>query len=392
MPDSLLVKYEHISCNTACAQLKRMGVPEDRTWVLIGHIFRNLDAYECFTEEERETIRTLFREFLELSKSAKTLEEKKLFARDLLAEINQLIRSKAVESLQEERRFIGELLKEVNRQLNLIRSLTEEGNKTLQAINDNQDRIIEAVETKKDRKKILAAVEKSFNEIRTYIINQQETIHNSLDNILELESKTILDPLTNIYNRRYFDQELPNMVNTFLDNKGRVPFSLLLIDLDNFKLINDTHGHQAGDIILKRVAEVMIRKCRAGIDSPIRLGGDEFALTLIGADYKTGSQKARHIQQQLAFTPITINLRDSETAETRHLELKINASIGICQLESSWTDKPVKELLSMSSSCGIDSKNPVLKLSRKIIEGADKALYKAKKTGKNKIVCYNELN
>lgn len=391
MSDPIVVKYGDISCNKVCAQLKKMGLPEDRIWLLIGHIFRNLDAYECFSEKERGTIRALFREFLELTKSASSIEEQKRYARDLLAEINQLIRSKAVESLREERRFIGALLKEVNRQLTLIRSLTEEDNRTLQKINTSQDRIVEAVEASRNREEILETVEKSFNEIKTYIISQQQTIHNSLDDILELESRTVLDPLTNIYNRRYFDQELPNMISTFLENKGRVPFTLLLLDLDDFKRVNDLHGHSAGDLVLKRVAEVMIRKCRAGIDSPIRLGGDEFALTLIGADNRVGLQKAEHIQRQLACTPIRTDLMNSSGGkeEAKHLNLKISVSIGVCQLEISWMDEPVENPLSVNNPCSMDSETPIGKLGRKIMEEADKALYKAKQNGKNGIICGN---
>jgi diguanylate cyclase (GGDEF)-like protein/PAS domain S-box-containing protein len=93
----------------------------------------------------------------------------------------------------------------------------------------------------------------------------------------ELERMALLDPLTGIGNRRYFEMNL----HARLDEQRRysTPFGLLLIDLDHFKTVNDSHGHEAGDSVLKMVAQTLAYSCRKS-DLACRWGGEEFALIL----------------------------------------------------------------------------------------------------------------
>ena len=119
---------------------------------------------------------------------------------------------------------------------------------------------------------------------------------------LKLLDLTVTDPLTGLYNRRKFDEALNQEVNRAL-RYG--PVSLLIIDLDHFKLVNDRHGHQAGDDALKVAAQVLQACCRT-TDTCARLGGDEFAIILPHADSGSAEVVRQRIQQHIARTMVPL--------------------------------------------------------------------------------------
>ena len=160
---------------------------------------------------------------------------------------------------------------------------------------------------------------------------------------LKLLDLAVTDPLTGLYNRRKFDETLGNEVSRAL-RYG--PVSLLLIDLDYFKLINDRHGHQAGDDVLKTVARVLQTCCRE-TDTCARLGGDEFAVILPHSDASAAQVAAQRIQQQIARAVVPAAS-----------ELAIGLSIGIATLPSD-----------------ADS-------AAKLIAAADAAMYRAKQNSR----------
>src|SRR5581483_5532923 len=110
----------------------------------------------------------------------------------------------------------------------------------------------------------------------------------------------VTDPLTGLFNRRKFEETLQQEVSRAL-RYG--PLSLLMIDLDRFKEINDRHGHQAGDEALKAVARVLQSSCR-GTDTCARLGGDEFAVILAHSDAGAGTVLWDRIQAQMERTAV----------------------------------------------------------------------------------------
>lgn len=105
---------------------------------------------------------------------------------------------------------------------------------------------------------------------------------------------SMTDPLTGIYNRRYlyqmFDQN--NSINT----RTPITFTLLMMDLNNFKAINDRYGHTEGDAVLKSFSDALVASCRKN-DIPIRYGGDEFILILIGANLNEAKQVEHRIEE-----------------------------------------------------------------------------------------------
>lgn len=169
----------------------------------------------------------------------------------------------------------------------------------------------------------------------------------------ELSMQAMVDGLTGLANHRTFQQTLHDLCRHTSSTHGNRKFSLIMADVDNFKIYNDTHGHQAGDSVLKTVARVMTSKLRQG-DLAARYGGEEFAVLLRGTDKAEALAIADRIRSSVAAQPYERGT--------------ITISMGI----SEYPD---------------DSTTP-----GEIIEKADRALYHAKITGRNKIVVWGSSN
>jgi two-component system cell cycle response regulator len=187
---------------------------------------------------------------------------------------------------------------------------------------------------------------------------------NTAERILKLEKSlkeaneairflSITDPLTNSYNRGYLIQRLPREISR-AQRYGR-PLSLIMSDLDHFKMINDEYGHQAGDIVLKKFVESITGKIRPGIDWMARYGGEEFILVLPETDLKGASILAERLRNVVSENVIDIG-------ENR---LKITASFGVTCFDSA----------KITNEASVES----------MIKEADACLYVAKKEGRNQV-------
>lgn len=127
---------------------------------------------------------------------------------------------------------------------------------------------------------------------------------------------SITDQLTKLYNRRYLFQKMEETYYNAV--KTRKPFSLIMIDINHFKLVNDTYGHAVGDEVLKALAEVLTRSCRKN-DVPTRFGGDEFIVLLPDTDYPQATMISNRIIE--AFAP---------TAE-QYADIGLALAVGITQ-------------------------------------------------------------
>jgi diguanylate cyclase (GGDEF)-like protein len=170
-----------------------------------------------------------------------------------------------------------------------------------------------------------------------------------LDGQQELERQARTDPLTGLLNRRAFLEEI--RVRLGVVQRTARPAALVYIDVDNFKPVNDVHGHAVGDAVLRRIAERIRRSVRAS-DVVARLGGDEFAIWLDEADAEGARMKGRELVQ------IQTGLTEFSGLPDRPLGF----SIGIAIVDPRKTD-------------GVDE----------LIERADRQMYLAKFSGKGRV-------
>ena len=173
------------------------------------------------------------------------------------------------------------------------------------------------------------------------------------DEVKQLASLVRTDELTRLFNFRYFNQSLSlEMERT---RRSGQPTCLIMCDLDHFKNINDVHGHEVGNIVLRHVSS-LIRKTIRRLDIPCRYGGEEFTIVLPDTTLKHGVRFANRLREILEDTPIEAG----------------DVSLGI------------------EASFGVDVYNRGDKLSENdFIERVDGFLYLAKQTGRNR-VCHEK--
>ncbi|VAW06340.1 hypothetical protein MNBD_ALPHA01-1675 [hydrothermal vent metagenome] len=136
-------------------------------------------------------------------------------------------------------------------------------------------------------------------EILDFVVDAEQTIAEQSARIEKLERLATTDPLTGLLNRRGIMQELEHAIAT-AERHGE-PAIFVYIDLDGFKRVNDSHGHAAGDAMLKYMAACLLATIRQ-TDHAARMGGDEFALLLRHSELEGGKCRTGFIQQQLNFT------------------------------------------------------------------------------------------
>ncbi|OAQ21519.1 hypothetical protein TDIS_0037 [Thermosulfurimonas dismutans] len=125
----------------------------------------------------------------------------------------------------------------------------------------------------------------------------------------KLKALSIRDALTEIFNRRHFEERLQEETHRAL--RQGYPLCLFMIDVDHFKLYNDTRGHREGDILLKSLADILCRCTREKVDQPFRYGGDEFVVLLPHTDLEGALKVAQRIlntYRERGFNPTTLSI------------------------------------------------------------------------------------
>jgi len=131
----------------------------------------------------------------------------------------------------------------------------------------------------------------------------------------QMKSETLMDPLTGIYNRRFFSMFLENAKQKF-DSEDFI-FSALMIDIDHFKKYNDENGHNAGDLLLKKVTELIVEEIREE-DFAFRMGGEEFLVILVNSETISSHKVAERIRLSIIEkTGITVSI-GIETCDNKH--------------------------------------------------------------------------
>jgi two-component system cell cycle response regulator len=186
--------------------------------------------------------------------------------------------------------------------------------------------------------------------VRTQIKKKRYT-ERLRDNVQMSIEMAITDALTGLFNRRYMETHLATLVEQ-ASARGK-PIAVLVIDIDYFKRVNDSHGHDAGDDVLHEFA-LRIRKAIRNIDLACRYGGEEFVIVMPETNMAVATMVAERLRRRIASEPFTV--------QNGARSLEITISIGIAALD------------------GVgDNASAILKR-------ADTALYRAKRDGRNRVV------
>ncbi|MFL0248524.1 GGDEF domain-containing protein [Candidatus Clostridium stratigraminis] len=168
--------------------------------------------------------------------------------------------------------------------------------------------------------------------------------------IYQMNDKIIKDELTGIYNRRYIDERLPVDINN--STYGGEPISVIMADIDFFKNVNDNYGHVIGDKVLKEFAKLLMDSIRKNTDWVGRYGGEEFLIVLNNTNTEEAYKRSEELRKLVEKRDFCFD----------NLTIKITASFGAYSLNNTRLD------------------------SESLISNADKNLYKAKRTGRNKTI------
>jgi len=215
-----------------------------------------------------------------------------------------------------------------------------------------------------DRRKLTQALEMGVNDYLTRPVDKNELVARVRTQLrkkryadrlrhnvqLSLEM-AITDQLTGLHNRRYMSRHLDTLLSSAKKN-GR-PLAYVIMDIDFFKQVNDTHGHDIGDEVLKEFASRISANVR-GIDLACRYGGEEFVVVMPDTDTSFAYSIAERLRQSIETTPVKISRAPGS--------LNITISIGIAKLESE------------------------ADTAEQLLHRADQALYRAKRSGRNKVV------
>ena len=186
--------------------------------------------------------------------------------------------------------------------------------------------------------------------VRTQV-KRKRYVEHLRDRLEETVEMAMLDPLTALHNRRYMMSHLETLLQEATMRDKQV--SVLMLDIDYFKVVNDTHGHDAGDAVLREFAERVRRNIR-GIDLACRLGGEEFVVVMPDTDLAKAYLIGERLRQCIAAAPFDAGEKASA--------LKMTASVGVAAIEQP-SDTPSR-----------------------ILKRADQALYCAKRDGRNRVV------
>jgi len=196
--------------------------------------------------------------------------------------------------------------------------------------------------------RILYAALGSFAMLLLLSLMFARPILRTLSDFRRVASQATTDALTGLANRRSFDEELA-LEWRRTDRVGG-SLGLILADIDNFKQINDTHGHQAGDLVLAEVGKLMAAQVRQ-VDFAARYGGEEFAVLVLEAELEGARSLAQRLRRDLGKAKITA---------------------------------PDGTVLQVTASFGIAAKGDLAR-AEDLIAAADNALYEAKRRGKNRV-------
>jgi two-component system cell cycle response regulator len=234
-----------------------------------------------------------------------------------------------------------------------VRSLERTRNLPVLALSDadNNARLVRGLEIGVNDY-LLRPIDKNelLARVRTQVRKRRYT-ERLRDNMQMSIEMAITDALTGLYNRRYMESHLSTLIEQAAGRNK--PLSVLIVDIDYFKAINDTHGHDAGDDVLREFA-LRLKKSIRGIDLACRYGGEEFVIVMPETDMAVATVVAERLLRRIATEPFSVGQDRGK--------IEVTISIGIAAIN------------------GAEDAAPAL------LKRADQALYRAKRDGRNRVV------
>ena len=191
-------------------------------------------------------------------------------------------------------------------------------------------------------------IDKQMRELDAEVANRTQSLQSAMESIQQLST---MDPLTGCYNRRLFNERIVQEAERA--DRYQLTLTLVFVDIDFFKRVNDNHGHLVGDQVLCHVSTIMRRETRESVDWVVRYGGEEFLLVLPETDQEQAMGTAERVRAAIAAEPLTV----------RGQPIALTCSFGVAQYQ------PDESHVAW-------------------LERVDKCLYAAKQTGRNRVCAW----
>ncbi|MFP4168228.1 MAG: GGDEF domain-containing protein [Desulfonatronovibrionaceae bacterium] len=338
--------------------LTRIGLEDDPDWIAVILFVRNvIIRLSCLTEKDKSILQREIFSILEdaapprerLARAYKTIEDY------LTSEMDrQLKRTK--DDLAREQKISSDLLSQLHSILKDLKGSVERQTQRMESFGETT---IADIQAKKDPQEIVSSIRSSIQEMIQEAKGEAKIWE---QRARMLERTAMFDHLlTNIFNRGVFDSYLKK--TTALHREKELPLSLLMIDVDDFKAINDKWGHQVGDDVLQALSKVIRSQAELHKGVVCRYGGEELSVIFENTPEEKAVEQAetlRLLTQEYNFIP---------RKKTGEVDSPIHFTISIGTASMHGEDWEASDL----------------------IGAADRALYQAKSQGKNQVVAYSDV-
>ncbi len=328
-----------------CLTLDKIGVPRDNKWRSLVMYMRGLSYHDYLSHQQKSQLQSLLTHvFIEKEFSDEKFAE-------LMDKNDKILAAPYIKKIQATASESQKLLQEFQSTLRYRRG----------DIRDLEDSTAKALADGQDPEVVIASLRIAFRDL----------IKTMDQDVARLDQMCRTDSLTGIYNRRAFDEFMAEAVDKA--SQRALPVSLIFMDIDKFKVFNDTYGHQVGDQALVAVAKV-IKHCVHDYISNLpsemytaRFGGEEFAIVMPGMNEEKAAFLAELIRK--AVEGYNFLLRN-EKGDIIQRGIRLSISAGVTELQAEQCSPSGAEVL---------------------LHNADLALYHAKGDGRNKVVRFRDI-
>ncbi|MBG0790572.1 MAG: GGDEF domain-containing protein [Desulfovibrionaceae bacterium] len=334
--------------------LKNAGIDDDPDWMAVVLFVRNLlPRLSVYSEEKKAEVQ---REICEMIARRDFSEEA---YQSILAMLDMYVMQtigtlELEEALAFEKRSAAQLLNEMTEIIASMQGVSERQAGRLDSFREDT---VDIIESGSKRSQIVSRVRGRFQEL----IQEFKTEAGELNaKAAYFERTANFDPLlTALYNRRVFDAYVEEAVLGRADDAA--PLSMMMIDVDHFKNVNDAHGHQTGDDVLRALARIITAHASHYAGFTARYGGEELAVVVKNMSLDNAAIKAQAIRSDVE----NYDFRARTNGRLAEESIQFTVSIGVAQWRPGWS-------------------------AADLVSAADNALYRAKNSGRNKVWVYSD--